>query len=299
MNNVAIQPATVAPTLRPCPLCDSEVSTPEFEGIRKCEECGFRFVNPLGYFHGEHESDNYFVSDYLTLHKANWENSLEERRAHLRMISSYADLPANPALLDLGCALGFMLKEAKAAGWKATGVETSEFAARYAADFSGCLVHQGTVQDGGFRSESFDVITMMDVIEHVVDLRSLMSDIHRLLRPGGVLFLITPNFNSLFVKLYGSQAYGIGPDEHANYFQPSTMRRLLRDSGFRNIDIRTKDLYAANLARLSGRTAAGEQCGSIKSAFSKQSRFGFLRRLGNYVFAHIHIGDKLIALARK
>ena len=298
MNNGALQVSTVGLALRPCPLCGCAISKPVFEGIRKCAECGFRFVNPLGHFHGENETDDYFVNDYLALHKANWENSLQERRAHLTIIASYADLPAKPCLLDIGCALGFMLKEAKAAGWNATGVETSRFAARYGSEFSGCLVHHGTLHEAAFTPNSFDVITMMDVIEHVVEPRELVHEVYRLLRPGGVLFLITPNFNSLFVKLYGSNAYGIGPDEHANYFQPATIRRLLADSGFRDIKLTTKDVYAANLARLRGRIPS-DHGASIKSIFNSHSRLSLLRRLGNHIFAHIHVGDKLIALARK
>src|SRR5208282_6419691 len=82
---------------------------------------------------------------------------------------------------------------------------------------------------------SFDVVTLTDVIEHVPQPSGLLSEIYRVLRPGGVLLIVTPNFGSLFVRLYGLKAYGMWPDQHVIYFSRSSMTRLLRDSGFRRV----------------------------------------------------------------
>jgi SAM-dependent methyltransferase len=256
-------------------------------------------VSPLGSFHGENESEEYFLNDYLPLHEANWENSLAERRAHLAMIQRYCSLPPIPKLLDVGCALGFMLQEAKAAGWKPIGVEASSFAAGYAEEHTGCPVYPGTLQQAQFESDSFDVVTLTDVIEHLANPLELANEIFRILRPGGVLFLTTPNFGSLFVKLYGANAYGIGPEDHASYFQPGTIRRLLSQSGFtRRIVTGSKDFYANNLNRLMRRNGTGAQ-NTIKSAFGGHTPLGTLRQFVNRVFMHVPIGDKLVALAQK
>lgn len=285
-------------SLRPCPLCGSDASEPVFETIRKCEVCELNFVNPLGHYRGENETVEYFLNDYLPLHESNRENSLAERRAHLAMIRRRYSLPARPRLLDVGCALGFMLQEAKSAGWDAVGVETSDFAAQYARERTGCPVYTGTLQEARLESESFDVITLMDVIEHVAEPRPLIDEIHRVLRPKGVIFLVTPNFDSLFVRIYGSKAYGIGPEEHVVYFQPGTIERLLQRSGFRRIVTLTRDLYAENLRRLLGRGESNAQA-NIKTAFGEHTVLGAVRRLVNRLFMHVQLGDKLIALAQK
>jgi SAM-dependent methyltransferase len=191
-----------------------------------------------------------------------------------------------------------MLQEAKTAGWDAVGVETSDFAAQYARERTGCPVHTGTLQEARLESESFDVITLMDVIEHVAEPSPLIDEIYRVLRPGGVIFLVTPNFGSLFVRIYGSKAYGIGPEEHVVYFQPGTIERLLQKSGFRRIITLTRDLYAENLRRLLHRSKSDAHT-QIKTAFGEHTVLGTLRRSVNRVFMHVQLGDKLIALAQK
>ena len=283
---------------RPCPVCDSKASSPVFVGIRKCQGCGLRFVNPLGEFRGEHESEDYFTNEYLPLHRSNWSNSLAERRAHLNMIRNFASLPNRPRLLDVGCALGFMLHEATAANWEATGVETSEFAAHYATVHTGCQVYAGTLENADFESETFDVVTLMDVIEHVPEPRGLLKEVYRVLRPGGVVFLVTPNFGSVFVRLYRAKAYGIGPEEHVTYFQPSTIRQLLHTSGFTRIVTGSKDFYAENLRRLVPR-ANGGNGDAIKSSVGSRSSLRIVRRLANRILMHVPIGDKLIAIGAK
>jgi 2-polyprenyl-3-methyl-5-hydroxy-6-metoxy-1,4-benzoquinol methylase len=285
-------------SLRPCPLCGSQLFRPVFEPIKRCRGCGVSLVNPLGEFRGENETEEYFLNDYLRVHLANRENSLAERRAHISPIKWCFRLPDRPLHLDVGCALGSMLQESKVAGWDPIGVETSEFAGKYAAEHTGCPVYAGTLQKAAFSCESFDVVTMMDVIEHVPQPSELMSEIYRVLRPGGVVFIVTPNFASFFVWLYGPRAYAIWPDQHVIYFQPSTMTKLLRRAGFARTITGSKDFYGENLRRLLRRNGAQADV-EIKAAFGAQTSLGKLRRLANRVFMHVPLGDKLIAFAQK
>lgn len=291
-------PMAESSSLRPCPLCGSRLFRPVFEPIKKCRDCGLCLVNPLGKFRGENETPEYFLNDYLALFLANRENSLAERRAHINAIRRYFRLPRHPHHLDVGCAMGSMLDEAKAGGWDSVGVESSEFAARYAAEHSGCPVYAGTLQKAAFPSESFDVVTLMDVIEHVPEPSELMGEIYRVLRPGGVAFIVTPNFASFFVWLYGPKAYGVWPDQHVVYFQPSTMTSLLRKIGFSRTIVGSKDFYGENLRRLLRRNGTRADV-TIKGAFGVHNSLRIARQIVNRMFMHVRLGDKLIALAQK
>jgi SAM-dependent methyltransferase len=254
-------------------------------------------VNPLGRFRGENETPEYFLNDYLPLHLANRENSLAERRAHISSIQGRFRLPVYPRHLDIGCALGFMLQEAKSVGWDPVGVETSEFAARYAAEHTGCSVHATTLRQAAFPSSSFDVVTLMDVIEHVPDPKELAEEIYRILRPGGILFIVTPNFASFFARIYGLKAYGMWPDRHIVYFQPSTIVALLRKVGFARVITETKDIYPDNLKRLLRRSQSSAE--GIKAAFGTRNWLVELREFVNRIFKYIPAGDKLIAFGEK
>ncbi len=269
-----------------------------FEPIKRCKSCGLCLVNPLGDFRGENEAEDYFLHDYLPLYLANRENSIAERRAHIAAIRRYSPLPARPRHLDVGCALGSMLQSAKTEGWDPVGVETSEFAAKYAVEHTGCPVYAGSLERAAFPSGSFDVVTLMDVIEHVPDPSELIREIYRVLRPGGVIFIVTPNFASFFVRLYGPKAYGVWPDQHVVYFQPSTMTKLLRKAGFARIIVGSKDFYGDNLRRLLGRKGARADV-EIKAAFGERTSLGKVRRLANRILMHVPVGDKLLAFGQK
>jgi 2-polyprenyl-3-methyl-5-hydroxy-6-metoxy-1,4-benzoquinol methylase len=255
------------------------------------------FVNPLGNYNGEHEADEYFEHEYQPLHDSNRANSMAERRAHLALIRRHFDLPERPRLLDVGCALGYMLEEARLAGWDAFGVETSAFAARHAEQQSGCPVYAGTLQQAAFPSDSFDVVTLMDVIEHVPEPCPLIDEIYRVLRRNGVLFIVTPNFASVFVHLYKRNAYGIGPEEHVVHYEPSTIKTLLKKSGFTRVTVGSKDIYADNLRRLLHRDTT--TANDIKASFGGRSHLRTIRGFLNRFFMYVPIGDKLIALGQK
>jgi 2-polyprenyl-3-methyl-5-hydroxy-6-metoxy-1,4-benzoquinol methylase len=163
---------------------------------------------------------------------------------------------------------------------------------------TGCPVYAGTLQKAAFPPESFDVVTLMDVIEHVPEPVELMREIYRILRPGGVVFIVTPNFASFFIWLYGPKAYAVWPDQHVIYFQPSTMTKLLRGVGFARTITGSKDFYGDNLRRLLRRNGAQVDV-EIKASFGGQTSLGKLRQLANRVFMHVPLGDKLIAFAQK
>ena len=191
-----------------------------------------------------------------------------------------------------------MLQEAKAAGWDPVGVETSKFAAKYATEHTGCPVYAGTLQKAAFAPETVEVVTLMDVIEHVPEPSEIMEEIYRILRPGGVAFIVTPNFGSFFVWLYGLKAYAVWPDQHVVYFQPSTIVKLLRRVGFARVITGSKDFYGENIRRLLGRNGTQTDA-EIKAAFGAQKPLGKARGLVNQVLMHVPIGDKLVAFGQR
>ena len=135
-------------------------------------------------------------------------------------------------LLDVGCALGDFLIEAKAAGWDVEGVEISPFAAQQARQRD-LRVTVGRLEALDLAPSSFDVVTLYDTIEHVTDPVAMLAAARRLLVPGGLLHLVTPNVGGLQARLLGRLWYHYKPGEHLFYFAPPTLRLSIERAGLR------------------------------------------------------------------
>ncbi|MGH7785812.1 MAG: class I SAM-dependent methyltransferase [Candidatus Binatia bacterium] len=140
-------------------------------------------------------------------------------------------IPAGGRLLEIGCACGFLLLAARERGFAAQGVEMSAWASGHARQAFGLDVRTGTLEAQGLPADHFDAVVLADVIEHLFDPRATLREIHRILRPGGRLLLLTPDVGSVMARLFGPRWWGL-LDDHYFYFSRPTLERLLNDEGF-------------------------------------------------------------------
>ncbi|WP_267222678.1 class I SAM-dependent methyltransferase [Dyella silvae] len=146
----------------------------------------------------------------------------------------YRHLPSRRGrLLDVGCGNGVFLLRAKAAGWLVQGVEPDPIAAE-AARGAGLSVFNGTL-DAFDTSAQFDAITSSHVIEHVHEPRAFVSQLFDRLRPGGFVWLATPNATSLGHRRYGEAWRGLEPPRHITVLTPKALRALLLGAGFTSV----------------------------------------------------------------
>jgi SAM-dependent methyltransferase len=137
-------------------------------------------------------------------------------------------------LLEIGCANGLFLDAMRrVGGWHVQGVEVNESAARYARERLGLDVVTGELADAGFPHDHFDVVAMWDVLEHVHDPEETLRGIHLALKPDGVLVLRLPLLDSWDRRLFGRYWVGWDAPRHLVTFSLRTLRRLLRQTGFR------------------------------------------------------------------
>ncbi len=176
-------------------------------------------------------------------------------RRRLSRIRQFLPDQARPRLLDVGCSSGSLLAVATEMGFSAVGVEAAPAPAASARD-AGFEVITGTLQDAGFAAESFDVITLIELIEHVIDPLGLLHACHRLLCPGGVVLINTPNAESWSARVLGGQWEGFSLTTlggHVCFYSPGTVRVLARRTGFGVARIATRHVRlveADKLARL-------------------------------------------------
>lgn len=182
-------------------------------------------------------------------------NRLEERLQHLDDIKQELDFLSSLSpgrICDIGCGLGFLLS-ALDDRWERHGVEVSAFAAGHASRWG--TIHLGTVESASYHAESFDVVVLHHVIEHIEDPVSAIREVQRILRLGGHLILGTPDFDSGCARRFGENYRLLHDPTHISLFTNDSMHRFLRDHGF-VIDrveypfFDTRHFTAENLMRL-------------------------------------------------
>jgi SAM-dependent methyltransferase len=134
-------------------------------------------------------------------------------------------------LLDVGCAGGALLVAARSLGFDAAGVEPGRWLAEFGRQSYGVKIHDGVLEPGMFAPGSFDVITLWDVIEHVPEPGLLLSLIHELLVPDGLLVLSYPDFRSIMGSLLGER-WPFWLSAHLHYYDRRTICLQLRRCGF-------------------------------------------------------------------
>jgi 2-polyprenyl-3-methyl-5-hydroxy-6-metoxy-1,4-benzoquinol methylase len=128
-------------------------------------------------------------------------------------------------LLDVGCGTGAFLLAMKESGWEVKGLEPDE-KAKGLAQQKGLDVDDSSVLFS-LPENSFDVITLWHVLEHVHELHSYMEQLRKLLRPKGVLFIAVPNYTSGDAGHYGSAWAAYDVPRHLYHFSPASMHKLL------------------------------------------------------------------------
>lgn len=249
-----------------CPLCGSDVSrvvcdcrnVPDrintLTGlIHRCSGCQFLYKEssrqPLDaleeiYQYTVEETEFYFGPTM---------KGYDENAAEIRFFSQVLEgirQRMDPAidgrkhrLLDVGCATGAMLDRSRAFGFVPYGVELNPHFARYAREEFGVEVVAGELSAESFEPESFHVITMLDLIEHVPEPLHLLKTAWRLLRPGGLLVVYTPNHRSLIAQLSLAlyrltsgricrPAYIVFGTNHVCFFDHRTLPVALENAGY-------------------------------------------------------------------
>ena len=135
-------------------------------------------------------------------------------------------------MLDVGCGRGLLPAQMRARGWQAEGVEISEDAARHAREVLGLPVFVGPFDACPHAPGSFDALVLWHVLEHLPDPRAALAKAHTLLKPGGLLMVAVPNFESAQAAFAGPHWFHLDVPRHYFHFRLSVLERLLEEGGF-------------------------------------------------------------------
>ncbi len=250
------RPPLAVRVLDRCLVCGAEEFAPlalayEFRGRRfpavQCRACGMRFlsVQPAPEAFAELYGAEYFERDFRC-GRSDAHSFAEDafRGENQGLLEAFAALRPPGRLLEVGCASGWLLKHATDRGWHARGVELSAEAVTHARSIGADVFH-GDLLEAALPAHSFDLVYMGDVLEHVPDCRQVLTEVARVLVPGGHVYLRGPiTTNSLgrriALGLYGLLGRTIvlrEPPYHLWEFTPRSMRHLAAVSGLEVVRI--------------------------------------------------------------
>lgn len=216
----------------------NQAGTPERLPLYVCQHCGHGFspldVAPreLAAWYEESVPDELFLAGE------------PERRMTARAVLRRTGRRQPPgSLLDVGAGPGIFVSEARRAGWGAVGLEPAAWAVQHGRTQLGVPMIRGVLTDQ-IALETFDVLTLFDVIEHVADPGALLQAAAGRLGAGGLLVLTTPRFDSLLARCLGRRWYCIFP-AHLHYFTAVSLRLTLAAAGLAIVEQRSHTRYVS------------------------------------------------------
>lgn len=151
-------------------------------------------------------------------------------------------LPNSGRVLDVGCSFGFFLEVAREKGdWQTYGVDLSaEAVASAKKRLKTKNIFLGSLNQARFPNDYFDLITVFQTLEHVTDPVGLLKEAGRVLRPGGIIVITTPDAESWLAKLMGKSWFSYRHLDHLLFFNYESLSYSLKKAGFKKIQ-RLKD----------------------------------------------------------
>lgn len=245
--------------LKKCPLCESENTKPvkfernQFDGgfhedvesytgtwvtLLQCQECSFSFSKEIPADPDFFTKRYQFKFDPGVEYNASYKSSILVQT--FKLIQKYQ--PIKGKVLDLGSFGGNLMKFAAEMGYEAEGVEVNKTMAEHCSKTLNMVVHNTKVQDFEGHDSEYDVITLIDVLEHLFEPKGVIEASAKLLKPGGVLVIKVPHYGPQHFKQNIANKLGLSKRGifhnfgHINLFSPKSLSRVLSDCGLEPLE---------------------------------------------------------------
>ncbi len=195
--------------------------------LSRCEECDHIFANPC-------PTPGFIDSLYSQVEDPLYDDEAAGRSKNFeRVLRRLKKMrPEKGILFDVGAATGILLRLARSRGWEPDGVEAGSWAVRVAREKYGLPLREGFFETALLPRARYGAVTMVDFIEHTPKPFEALSVANRILTPGGILCLVTPDIRSPAARIAGKEWWHLRP-AHLAYFSRGSLRALLDRTGFR------------------------------------------------------------------
>ncbi|MCE9603961.1 MAG: class I SAM-dependent methyltransferase [Planctomycetia bacterium] len=222
-----------------CPWCRAADAAQAWPGtepddfqVRRCRQCEHHFTVPVL---GPDEIGPYYAETYYGNKNRRFNPLMERlvawfRRRRAATLGRFAKIGK---VLDVGCGRGLTLATLRSCGWQTRGCEYSETSSRYAREVLQLDVDHDGFRPSNYADGEFDAVIMWHVYEHLADARETLETCARIIKPGGILAIAVPNFDSLQAQATRYGWFHLDMPRHYSHFSAPWLRKHLATSGFR------------------------------------------------------------------
>lgn len=202
-----------------------------------CHLCETDLKKDYEKFVKEFYSEGYYEGDPTRSAYSDYEHDKPIIVANMHKFLSFFDgAHSQRKLLDVGCAFGYFVELALSQGYNAYGFDPSSFAAGKARTLVGeSRIQEGTIAEVRYPKQSFDIITMFDVFEHLQDPMRDMAKLASLLKPDGVIIIATGDTKSLAARVLKRRWTFFIPPQHMFFFNRNNVTTLLHEAGLKPV----------------------------------------------------------------
>ncbi len=240
-------PVAIALEAVNCPVCNSprykklfDVPSEPLEfgltfGIVRCEACGLVYTNSRP---TETDMNRFYGEAYYGPKHRRFMGPIEwiETFFRFRRIKNIERYKKKGRILDLGCGRAQMLTLMRKRGWEVYGTEWTEESAHDAQEVLGLNIMVGEIFDLKLPEKNFDCATLWHVFEHTYHPRKILTEISRIIKPGGLLIIALHNFDSRMARFGGKNWFNFDAPRHLMHFTPVQLQKLLIEYGFDTVD---------------------------------------------------------------
>lgn len=238
-----------------CPLCNCSDARTVFRSrdfrfksadenfnIVKCKDCGFTYLNPRP---DENEIAKFYPSDFNEIDRSLFYTLLNPcfKLAQQSTIKFFKKYKRGGKALDVGCGNGEFILAMQRHSFDAWGVEINSAAKEFTdRRLEGRIIYKD-IEECGFSPKSFDIITMFQSLEHIYDLGALFTEINRVLKDDGLLYICVPDSDFFEARLFGPYYYNLEIPRHLYFFTRKSLEALLLKHGFKVTILLKESLY--------------------------------------------------------
>jgi len=204
----------------------------------RCKDCGLVFLSPqlrtknISLLNKEMYGKRNKISEYFKREKY-------YRDVAVSIIKQIKKYQKKGKLLDVGCSYGLFLEEARKAGFEVYGLEMEKETADFAKKKFNLEIIDTNFEN--FENGQYDVITFIDVLEHLPNLKKVLLKVSKMLKKDGILFIQYPNIESLAFRLTKEKWNWFLPGIHLYQFSTVSLKKILEENSFNILSIRTCD----------------------------------------------------------